>query len=117
MIPSVCQWFQQNQVTMTLFQNGEQIKSQVYDEYEIYPLYVHQNDYAGTDQFALQVVYEYYGSTKEDFTVKVYSKQDIWIKDPEGYSNQIHMDGREPSGFTSSRYIYNSTAADRKSVV
>ena len=56
-------------------------------------MYVHYSDYSGTDTFAMQVVYDWWGSTKEDFTVKVYSKQDLTIRDPDGNTNQIHMDG------------------------
>ena len=78
---------------MTLFQNSNPIKSQSYAEWQTYPMYVHYSDYSGTDTFAMQVVYDWWGSTKEDFTVKVYSKQDLTIRDPDGNTNQIHMDG------------------------
>lgn len=56
-------------------------------------MHVPQANYTAGDEFSLQVSYNWFGATKEDFTVKVYSKQDLVIKDSSGNTNQIHMDG------------------------
>lgn len=40
----------------------------------------------------------------QDYTVTVYSKQALVVKDAAGSTNQTYMDGRLPSGFTGSKY-------------
>lgn len=44
-----------------------------------------------------------------DYTVKVYSKQDIAVYDSSGKTNMWHMDGQYPSGFTNSHYRKETT--------
>ena len=60
---------------------------------------------AGISQYTLYSKYEWVGSPHPDFTLKVYSKNNQPIKDSNGNTNIIHMDGQQPSGFTSSSYI------------
>ena len=57
-------------------------------------MYVYYSSYVAGDVFAIQVQYNWWGATKEDFTVKVYSKQDLEVLDSDGNTNQIHMDGQ-----------------------
>jgi len=57
-------------------------------------MYVYYSSYVAGDVFAIQVRYNWWGATKEDFTVKVYSKQDLPVLDSDGNTNQIHMDGQ-----------------------
>ena len=57
-------------------------------------MYIYYADYAAEDVFAIQVQYNWFGATKEDFTVKVYSRQELSIVDSDGNTNQIHMDGQ-----------------------
>lgn len=50
--------------------------------------------------FTITVSYTWSGNTAEDYTVKVYSTQDLTVTDTRGNSNELHMDGTSPSGFT-----------------
>jgi hypothetical protein len=53
--------------------------------------------------FSFGVDYWYFFSpVPRDFTIKVYSSQDLEIEDENGNTNMLHMDGQEPSGFESS---------------
>ena len=45
------------------------------------------------------VGYYWYGSPKRDFTVKIYSKDDISVYDAVGNTNMLHTDGTAPSEF------------------
>lgn len=56
------------------------------------------------DKLDIYVQYEFIGSPHPDFTLKVYSKFDQPILDSRGNSNEINMDGQQPSGFTESCY-------------
>ena len=55
--------------------------------------------------YNIYVKYEFVGSPHNDFTLKVYSKYNIPILDSNGNSIETHMDGQQPSGFTSSNFI------------
>lgn len=61
-------------------------------------------NYNAGDTFYLKVQYDWKGSVGNDYTVKVYSKQNLEIKDERGNVNYFHMDGQSPSGFTWSTY-------------
>ena len=50
----------------------------------------------------MEVKYKWYDSPARDYTVKVYSKMDIPVKDSSNRKNIVHMDGQIPSGFTQS---------------
>ena len=50
------------------------------------------------------VEYWWMGFAKQDFTVKIHSKQDLTVYDFDDETNEIHMDGQLPSGFTNSDY-------------
>lgn len=60
--------------------------------------------YAAGDVFELAIKYLWFGSPHPDYTIKVYSKQNLAIRDSSGNQVQQHMDGSSPSGFTSSEY-------------
>jgi len=68
------------------------------------PIKVEEADYNNGDVFTLKVKYLWFGSPEPDYTVKVYSKQNLAIRDSDGVTNEIHMDGQCPSGFTDSTY-------------
>lgn len=60
-------------------------------------------NYAANDVFKMRVGMDYnsnwsYGP--KDYTVKVYSTQDIPVLSEYGNTNEINMDGSSPSGFT-----------------
>lgn len=40
----------------------------------------------------------------QDYTVKSYSKPAFHVKDKDGKTNMVHMDGQEPSGFKKSKW-------------
>ena len=69
------------------------------------PIVVQEADYAAGDVFKVSVQYLWFGSPASDFTVGVYSKQSLEVKDSTGAQNKIHMDGSLTSGFTSSTYL------------
>lgn len=72
------------------------------------PVLVSSDKYAAGDTFSIFIMYDFDGAPNRDFTVQMYSKMsedtDVWIKDVNGYANQLHMDGTEPSGFYNSTY-------------
>ena len=44
-----------------------------------------------------------------DYSIVVYAKQNVTIKDSGGKTNMLHYDGQSPSGFTGSRYRTEQT--------
>ena len=51
-------------------------------------------------KFTISVKYiAWWGSKHRDFTVGMYSKHDLFIKDSSGNSNELHTDGSFPSEF------------------
>ena len=51
-------------------------------------------------KFTISVKYiAWWGSKHRDFTVGMYSKHDLFIKDSSGNSNELHSDGSFPSEF------------------
>jgi hypothetical protein len=72
------------------------------------PVLVSSDKYAAGDTFSIFIMYDFDGAPNRDFTVQMYSKMsedtNVWIKDVNGYANQLHMDGTEPSGFYNSTY-------------
>jgi uncharacterized membrane protein YgcG len=68
------------------------------------PIKVEEADYNANDVFTLKIKYLWFGSPEPDYTVKVYSKQDLAVRNSDGQQNVVHMDGQCPSGFTDSTY-------------
>lgn len=60
--------------------------------------------YSGGDVFKVRAKYNWFDSPAKDYTVKIYSKQSLEVKDSTGQTNILHMDGQSPSGFTDSTY-------------
>ena len=46
----------------------------------------------------------FFGSPHADYTLSIFSEQDLQILNDEGNQNMIRMDGQEPRGFTDSDY-------------
>ena len=63
------------------------------------PIIVKESEYEAGDTFTFRVYYRFYGYASEDFTLKVYSSQDLQIFNQNAETNQLHMDGTKPSGF------------------
>ena len=53
----------------------------------------------------MHVRYLWFNSPAPDFTVGVYSKQNLIVKEWTGKISKYHMDGTFPSGFTNSTYM------------
>ena len=86
-----------------IYKNDVLLENVYYFDYLNYPYLIEEADYEAGDVFKLNVDYFYFSSpVKRDYTVKVYSKQDLSIVDEDGNTNMLHMDGSEPSGFDSS---------------
>lgn len=100
MIPYLCQFWSAPYSQWVLRQNGVVVESHDYMEYQSYPTLVESADYAAGDVFTVDVNYSWSGWTVEDYTVKVYSTQDLEVLDYRGNTNELHMDGTSPSGFT-----------------
>lgn len=91
-------------VTMKLENGSELIEEITYSEDWYMPVMVEEADYAAGDVFTLTVTYDWIGRMSRDYTISVYSSQDLEVLDEEGEGNMIHMDGKSPSGFTKSEY-------------
>lgn len=64
------------------------------------PVLISEAQYKAGDKIRLEVIYSWMlGVAPRDYTIMVYSKQDLKIKDANGHTNMLHMDGQEPSGF------------------
>ena len=79
----------------------ENIK-QYHDSYSV-PILI--NSYNAGDIITIVVEYEWnngvaLANIPSDYTLSVYSKQLLKVKDSLGATNQIYMNGRSPSGFT-----------------
>jgi len=68
------------------------------------PIIVSTTDYTAGTTLSIVVKYEWMGSPHKDYTVKVYSKSSGKITNAQGATVLQHMDGQEPSGFTSSTF-------------
>mmetsp|Transcript_13133 Transcript_13133/g.22192 ORF Transcript_13133/g.22192 Transcript_13133/m.22192 type:complete len:146 (+) Transcript_13133:1309-1746(+) len=82
-----------------------------YERYTYYldqfarPLYFLSSEYEAGDTFQIFVFMSFSEDyPNKDFTVSVYAKDSLDIVDLQGNTNQIHMDGHSPSGFTKSNY-------------
>jgi hypothetical protein len=84
---------------------GEEVDSLYYAEYFHKPILLKEKDYSKNSQYIIRVDYKWYNSPARDYTVKVYSKMDVPVKDSNGKLSITHMDGQVPSGFTSSSFV------------
>lgn len=88
-------------VDITITKQGESIP--------VWSLLAYEEDYptpyllpeaATPGKFIVTVKYiAWWGSQHRDFTVGMYSKHDIFIKDSSGNTNELHADGSFPSEF------------------
>jgi hypothetical protein len=102
MIPSDCSGTPL--VLFELYKGSNRLEYKYYYDQLNYPIMVKESDYSAGDSFTLKVGYKWFTNTVKDYTVKVYSKQDLDIYDQYGELNVLHMDGQSPSGFTDSSY-------------
>ena len=80
-----------------------------YDQFS-YPILVPASNYSAGEKLRMQVFYQWQLSPTPDFTLKVYSKQNLIITDASNHEpNMWHMDGQYPSRFTWSSYNTDTT--------
>jgi len=95
-----------NSIFYQVKQGGTRLgKVWAYEQYSN-PVIVKAGQYSAGTPIQISVYYEYYAADYgREYTVKLYSKDtSAYIKDSENYTNMIHMDGHQPSGFTYSTY-------------
>lgn len=87
-------------VDITIYQDGSSVSSvyKIYSDQFNYPQLV--TSYNAGVVFRIAVQYTWFGSVAPDYTVSLYSKQNLEIKNSNGGTNVVHYDGSEPSGFT-----------------
>lgn len=71
------------------------------------PIHIKEADYVANKVFKIVVKYLWFNSPHKDYTVSVYSKQDLKVSDELGNNVKLNMNGDEPRGFTDSTYIGN----------
>lgn len=69
-----------------------------------YVAHIKENDYSAGSTFKIKAQVKWFDNPNPEYTVRVYSKQDLTLVNENGQSNMIHMDGQSPSGFTDSNY-------------
>jgi hypothetical protein len=107
-VPSVCTYGTDNGGThsspvafLQVFENGVSKDYAYYVDVYSTPLMI--ENYTAGQQLTIFVGYYWYGSPKRDFTVKVYSKDDLELYDEDRNTNMLHNDGTEPSEFDECR--------------
>ena len=63
-----------------------------------------ESDYKAGTRFQIYLKYLWFDSPAKDYTVSIYSKQDLIIYDKTGNTNKVYMDGQRPTGFRNSDY-------------
>lgn len=66
--------------------------------------HVKERDYSAGSTFTIKAQVKWYNNPTWEYTARVYSKQDLDVKNDRGQTNMVHFDGQSPSGFTSSNY-------------
>ena len=104
MLPSAC--YSQSKSYVNIFYevkiNGARLDYIWYNEQFARPILA--NTYNNGDTFTIEVKIKWYDHPAKDYTVKVYSKQTLEVKDNQGQTKMLHMDGQSPSGFKNSQY-------------
>jgi len=102
MVPTQCTpIYPQPLVDIYIYQNGVNLENKYYMDYLNEPMLIAEADYEAGDTWTFEIDYWWFsGRTPRDYTVKVYSSQDLEVKDKKGNTNMLHNDGQEPSGFS-----------------
>jgi len=78
--------------------------SKVFDSIPI-NWFVPEKNYTAGDKFNIGVTYNWGGqAASRDFSVVIYSSQNLEIKDIKGQTNMLHYDGNTPSGLKSNPF-------------
>ena len=101
-------------VDITVYEDGATTSNtyKIYSDQFNYPLL--RTTYNAGTVFRIAVKYTWFNNDAKDYTVSVYSKQDLQIKDSTGKGKVVNYDGSAPSGFTSSTFdgMENTCGAD-----
>lgn len=112
-VPTTCWGGYYPKLTQTLLKNGVEIDKKEFDLMFHIPMQVLEADYSASDVFTIKAQFNWRASFQtypaKDYTVKVYSKQNLEVKDSSGKTNMWHMDGQFPSAFTKSHYRTTTT--------
>ena len=109
MIPLNCHFDELPSHAMTVAIDN--VKTKSYGGFQIidtYPILMLEDEYKAGDDLELVLMFNWAGYLK-DFTLRIYSSQNLSIKDILGNTNMWHMDGQSPSGFTLSQYSVDTT--------
>lgn len=104
MYPFQCTEYKLPTVTFKLSKNDETLTELKYSEQRHKPYLVREDSYGEGDVFKMSVQYDWHWSTARDYTVTVYSKLPLEIRDWRNETYQFYMDGDTPNGFTTSVY-------------
>lgn len=112
MVPDSCWEGYYPIIKLNTYKNTKDVKLHQYWYYDAYhqPAIFLESGYEAGDKIILEVLYDwtYAQSTLPQearaYTLKVYSKQNLEIKDSSGKANMWFMDGQFPSAFTKSHY-------------
>ena len=113
MIPDSCWSGSYPVIRFNIYRNTQAVllKSKYYYDAYHQPYLVTSGSYSAGDTFIMEVMYDWsysqsssYPWKAQDYTLKMYSKQDLQIKDQNGNTNMWFMDGNYPSGFQRSHY-------------
>jgi hypothetical protein len=84
-----------------IYQNGKKLFDYgiyIFDSIQINYM-LQENKYEAGDTFKIYVQYDWGGQmASRDFSVIIYSQQNLEIKDLNGQTNMLHYDGNSPSG-------------------
>lgn len=91
-------------VDISLYEDGSSSRTtyKLYSDQFNYPLLL--TNYNAGVVFTITVQFTWFGSPAPDYTVKVYSQQDLEIKNHRGLTNVLNYDGTLPSAFTESTF-------------
>jgi len=103
MVPKRCSLFMGNPMIYTKIYKNDEMFEYYYFDYYHEPMMFAEADYEAGDIFTIEYdTMWFFSPIPRDYTIKVYSSQDLEIKDSDGNTNMLHMDGQQPSGFESS---------------
>jgi hypothetical protein len=89
------------EITINLYRGNLQLVNNFkYSDVASTPIILLSNQYLAGDVLTVKVQYDWHGNSgANDYTVSMYSRQNLEIKDSSGKTNQIYMDNvNTPSG-------------------
>ena len=103
-----------NIINFEVYNGRSRVMQSAYADQYAKVAHVKERDYRAGSTFTIKAQVKWYNNPFWEYTARVYSKQDLDVKNDRGQTNMVHFDGQSPSGFTSSNY--NGWRADGGSV-